>query len=257
MSNKIRDFKIGIFVFVGLFFFIFFLYIASGNESLFRSTSSYKITVQNSKGLFEGSFISINGIKAGNISKIEMVNNKIILTLNIRKKYSKFINQSSVATKNTKGLLGDKYISIKTLKEAPSLEEGSFLQYNKGIDILEIISSHDELLVNISTFFNEASKFLSKINKAESDGKLIHELSTITKQARKIFSKENNQEIKKILKHTKNILKKIDTGKGSVGILINDKDLYNQIYQFFDREESGFLNLFMGSKKKKKKSKKQ
>ena len=247
MSKKAKI-KTWLFLFIGLFLLTVFTLIVGNNQNLFYPTKDYKARFNDIQGLFEGSVVTVNGIRAGNIKNMEFNENNIIVTFGIRKKYVQYINQSSKAYIKTQGLVGDKYIAIQTVESAPPLNPDDFIQAESN-QMLSLFSEQGELSQNISLFFKEAAVFLSKINQGE-DQNFLGELSHISKQTQKFFSDQNNKEVQAILKHTKNILKKIDKGQGTLGALVNTPSLHNRALSFFGgKPYKKFLKSVLPQKK--------
>lgn len=222
------DQKIGItikaflFLALGIVLATTLIYIASNNDNLFRSTVDYKISVTDASHISKGNAVTVNGIGAGFISDLELTERSgIIITLSIRNKYTSFINQSAVADLKTKGLLGDKFISITTSREDTMLSPGALIPVNNQAGLMDQISDLGDTMKSIDNFFSD----------------------------------ENVESFSIALKHLKNILRKIDRGKGSLGGLVNDKDMYDKASELLDKSSSGFLGFLLGGSSKKKKAK--
>lgn len=220
----IQRLKTVAFLIMGIGILGFFTYIATNNAHLLRSTTNFKIQLENAEGLFSGSIITINGVEVGNVSGVDMGVNQIVVHLNIRNQYTKFININSIASPKRKGLLGDKYIAITTEQDGPLLKENSFISVGESGGLMDLGGNND-LVTELTSFLKQASAFLEKIQAGPSSG---------------------TNDIKGILKHLKSILRKIDHGQGSVGKLINDKKMYEQTTKLLQSKPSGLMRLFLG-----------
>ena len=234
MSKKlIINLKAGSFILFGLTLLVSYLVVIGNYQSLFSSSNKYTITLDNSQGLFKGSSVTINGLKVGSVYYIELQSTRVLVHLQIKKNFSTMVNQSSTASLQTEGMLGDKYIAIHTSDDsAPAIPTGSSIQTKDSKNISNLLIGEGALVENISKFFKEAATLVESLNTKEDKGNLAENLKNVSQGAEKIFSKENSQEVKAILRHTKSILRKIDKGEGSLGAVVNDRSLHDKALTF-------------------------
>ena len=82
MKNKpIDNIKLGLFVFAGLLFLIFSLYMIGRNRSLFGATFSLSARFNNINGLVPGNNVRYSGIDVGTVDKIELINDSSVLVI--------------------------------------------------------------------------------------------------------------------------------------------------------------------------------
>lgn len=233
MSKKIWvQIKIAAFIIFGLALLGSYLIIIGNYQSMFSRANNYKVLITNATGLFKGTPVTINGLKAGRVYKIQLQDNQIIVNIKIEKELSHMINSTSLATLNTEGVLGDRYIAIKTLESnADPLPIDSAIPLTEDKDVSSLLSGDSELVTGVTQFFKEASILLENLNKSD-DENLAESLKEISKQTKKFLSDDKNKDIKYILKHTRSILRKIDKGQGSLGALVNERSLHNRAVTF-------------------------
>ena len=252
MSKKIWiQVKIGVFIAFGLILLGSYLIVIGNYQSIFTRANTYKVFVNNARGLFNGTSTTINGIKAGRIHQIQLQENQIIVIVKIEKKFSYMINSTSKASLNTEGLLGDRYIAIDTTEsQAEPLPAGSRIPLQEDKGVSNLLSGDSELVIGVTQFFKEASSLLENLNKS-GDENLAESLREISKQTKKFLSDDKNKDIKYILKHTRSILRKIDKGQGSLGALVNERSLHNRAVTFLGGKPYKMLlkNIFSGDKK--------
>ncbi len=252
MSKKIWiQFKIGVFIVSGFVLLGSYLIVIGNHQSIFSRANAYKVIITNARGLFNGTPVTINGLKAGRVHQIQLQDNQIIVTLKIEKELSYMINSSSLAALKTEGVLGDRYIAIDTLKsKADPLPIGSAIPLKPDKSVTNLLSGDSELVVGVTQVFKEASIFLENLNKSE-DENLAESLREISKQTKKFLSDDKNKDVKNILKHTRSILQKIDKGQGSLGALVNERSLHNRAITFLGgKPYKMFLkNIFSSDKK--------
>lgn len=253
MSKKVWiPVKITIFIVFGLVLLSSYLIVIGNYQSIFTRTNSYKISINNAKGLFKGTSVTINGIKAGRVHLIQLQENQILITMKIETKFSYMINNTSKASLKTEGLLGDRYVAIETTEsQASPLPSGSKLPLQENEETSNLLSGDSELVKGVTQFFKEASFLLENLNNSE-DENLAENLREISKQTKKFLSDDKNKDIKYILKHTRSILRKIDKGQGSLGALVNERSLHNRAITFLGgKPYKMFLKNVFNSEEKK------
>ena len=226
-----KNVKSFFFIFTGLVLLTSYLMVIGNYQTLLLRTHKYKIILNSSEGLFVSSYASINGLRAGSVSQIELEGDKVVLTLAIKKQFTKFINQSSIASIKGAGILGDKYIYIETREEAPILPKGSFIKTNS-----EWSEINENILATVQEVVNEINVFLKELNQQEGDESVAKEIRAVAQQMNQLLSDQNNQNVQNILKYLGSILKKIDNGQGTLGALINNRELHNNAVSFLGQE---------------------
>jgi phospholipid/cholesterol/gamma-HCH transport system substrate-binding protein len=110
MERKRIELGVGLFLLVGLLCMAY-LSFKLGNVEWFGS-SRYRIQAQfsNIGGLTENSDVSMAGVKIGKVEKIELNSGQALLTLSINQGVQ--IEEDAIASVKTKGIIGDKYLSI-------------------------------------------------------------------------------------------------------------------------------------------------
>ncbi len=110
MERKGIEFGVGLFLLVGLLCMAY-LSFKLGNVEWFGS-SRYRIQAQfsNVGGLTENADVSMAGVKIGKVEKIRLSNGQALVTLSINEDVH--IEEDAIASVKTKGIIGDKYLSI-------------------------------------------------------------------------------------------------------------------------------------------------
>jgi len=110
MERKGIELGVGLFLLVGLLCMAY-LSFKLGNVEWFGS-SRYRIQAQfsNIGGLTENADVSMAGVKIGKVEKIELSSSQALLTLGINQGVQ--IEEDAIASVKTKGIIGDKYLSI-------------------------------------------------------------------------------------------------------------------------------------------------
>ncbi len=188
-SQKI---KTGIFVVLGLVVFLTMIFIIGNQKNLFRSTVKLFINYKTVSGLQEGSYVRFAGINIGTVKYIEITNDTSVnVEIVVQKKMLQFLKKDSKASIVSDGLMGDKLIQISHGELATALiaENGTLLTVNP-FDMNNITSKAEKIGLRIES--------------------VINNMDTLSGHLSAIFSKVNN-------------------GKGTLGKLINDDKIANDL----------------------------
>lgn len=172
------------------------------------------------------------------------------VTLQINRDVQDRIRADSVASIGTIGLLGDKYIEIKmgTL-EAPQLEPDAEIKTIDPVNLTDIVErgalafdNLSELAVNINRIVKEFGDEMGGTNLASalaSVSKLVNEVETGDGLLHNLIYEPGGKEIQEIdqslariheaSQRLNQILVKIDEGEGTLGLLVNDPNLYHDL----------------------------
>ena len=254
MIDPSKKLTVGIFVLAGLVLFtIGVLLVGSGKGFLTRSYPLF-VKYQHIKGLQIGASVHLAGIDAGYVKDISFnptaTQFEVLITLEIVSRYFPLIRQDSEASITTRGLLGDKYIQISLGSvNSPPVKPGDFVQAKVETSVMDqlqgggIVERADAMMASLS----EVLQQIRSDNKIE---KTMSYLQTASKEIQDLSLKLNSSEsalgqlisphpssiANQSLKHVNdaaeslsNVMRKIDEGYGTVGALINDPTLYEDL----------------------------
>ena len=212
----LQEIIVWLLIFIGLVVFSSFVYMIGSKNNFFIPITSYKTILEEASGIYIGTKVSIHGKTTGNVVKMDLLSNGAVeLQFTIQKKHAFSITESSFIQIKTEGTLGDRYINIMTpdLSEK-HLEEGSLIPYTKTFSLFSVLTENGgEAKKSIQNIINQIDEILSQINK----------------KGFGFLSQSNQEDLTKILKSTKTILNKLETGQGTLGALINDRSVYNRL----------------------------
>jgi phospholipid/cholesterol/gamma-HCH transport system substrate-binding protein len=132
---------VGIFLIVGLFC-LGYLSIKLGDVNLF-GIKQYTIEAYfaNISGLKEGATVEVAGITVGKVSKISLDDYEALVEMSIDPDVK--LQEDSIASIRTQGIIGDKYIKIKQGGAEEYIEEGGeILETESAIELEELISKY-------------------------------------------------------------------------------------------------------------------
>lgn len=235
MDKKVANqIIVGIFVTVAFFGFIFIIFNISGGDGIFSSKYSLQARFKHVKGLHYGSEVSLAGLRVGVVKTIAIAKDDpkiLVVELAIDKKMKDRIRKDSVASVKTQGVLGDKYIevSIGTPTE-PELEHNNEITVQEEQDIF---SKSGMLVDEVKRQFEKGGEVDALIHNLNTLSKNLTTLTSDIKTNRgllnEMFYGKSGPRLGEAVAHLNGILKKIDEGEGSLGLLVNDPTVYEDI----------------------------
>ena len=172
------------------------VFIIGSKEYLFSSTYHLKAQFENVAGLADGADVQVGGVHSGTVTGIVLPKKpgeKVTVIMELARSTHAIIKQDSVASIETEGMLGNQYMAISF---------GSAGQAEVGDG--ETIQSLPPL---------ELGALLAKTNAILDSSQQAIQNTTLATA------------------HLNSVSAKIDSGQGTVGALVNDKQLYNNLEQ--------------------------
>jgi phospholipid/cholesterol/gamma-HCH transport system substrate-binding protein len=154
-KNKI---KLGVFVTIGVLFFILAIYFVGQRQQLFSSTFYVSGTFKDIGGLQVGNNVRFSGINVGIVDDIEQVTDSTVrVGMEINNDSRKFIKRTARAIIGSDGLLGNKILLI-----IPGTTSNQMLSDNDTIATAQAVSM-DDILVKIKTTSENAALITSDL----------------------------------------------------------------------------------------------
>ena len=172
------------------------VFIIGSKEYLFSSTYQLKTQFNNVAGLAVGADVQVGGVHSGNVLDILLPHkpgDKVTVVMELDRSTKEIIKNDSVASIETEGMLGNQYVAI-------SFGSAGQAEVTNG----ETIQSEPPLLM--ADLLKKTSGILDSSQAAIQNATLA-------------------------TAHLNSVSAKIDSGQGTVGSLVNDKQLYNNLEQ--------------------------
>jgi phospholipid/cholesterol/gamma-HCH transport system substrate-binding protein len=191
-----RSARLGAFILATLAILALGIFIIGGKKYLFTSTYALKTQFANVAGLETGADVLVGGVHSGTVKSIELphnANGKVTVSLELNKATHDIIKQDSVASIQTEGLLGNQYVAVSFgSADQPEVKDGDTIASVPPLEMAAILDKANGLLAS----GQEAMKNITQVSE-----------------------------------HLNSVSSKIDSGNGTVGALVNDKALYENINQ--------------------------
>jgi phospholipid/cholesterol/gamma-HCH transport system substrate-binding protein len=282
-----RSYLVGVFVILGMFLFIFTIYLIGKKEYLFGSPVKVSAIFSDVKGLREGDKVRLSGIDIGTVNLLEfMQDNRVFVQMSIEQEQVTFLKKDSHVTISSEGLMGSKVVLIipGSAKAGP-VQEFDTLFSVEQVDIDDIIQKVNISSENIAIVTEQLVSITKKINRGDGIfGKIFTDTSLtlnlddatrniayITENLYEITKKVNqgqgivgklfadtvltselgnvSQDMNEIAGNIREITEKINKGEGIFGRMFTDTSLTNNLYATSQNLQSTSMNLSSLAKK--------
>ena len=210
---------VGIFMTVGCILALTAVFFIGREKSLFETRYTLIAPFKDISGLRNGAIVQLAGLNAGYVGGVrfpkEKGNDKLEVILKVAKGYKDRIRQDSVASIHTQGLLGDKYIFITTGSPAfPELKDGDLIQTQDVATLQNLTETGRKTMQEIQNAAKEVTEALQSVKLDKIDRERV---------------KKAVANIEMTSENLKEISTKIRNGEGTVGALVMDPSLYNDM----------------------------
>ena len=208
MKNSLET-KLGVFVAITVFAAVLIIENFGGPEAFKRGThiSALFDTAQDLK---VGDRVKMAGVEIGRVDDIELVTNKVSVTMSISGKA--VVRTDSKATIKFTGLMGQNFVAIDFgSPDAARAEEGAIIAAVEQPDLSAIMAKLDSAASGIQN--------LTKSFTPDTINNLMGPLVD--------FVKQNSAPLTATIANVKNVSSEIAAGQGTIGKLIFDQALYD------------------------------
>ena len=172
------------------------VFVIGSKEYLFRSTYQLKAQFDNVAGLAEGADVQVGGVHSGTVTGIELPRkpgDEVTVVMELAKSTHEIVKRDSVASIQTEGLLGNQYMAISFGSAGQAeVRDGETIQSEPPLEMADLLRKTNGILES---------------------------------------SQEAVQNVTMATAHLNSVSSKIDSGQGTVGALVNDKQLYSDLEQ--------------------------
>ena len=191
-----RTARLGAFIVATLAILVAGVFIVGSKQYLFTSTYHLKTRFKNVAGLAAGADVRVGGVHSGTVRDIVLPHkpgDKITVIMDLGRSTHEIVKQDSVASIETEGMVGSQYLAISFGSAgAADVRNGDFIASQSPLEISALLKQASDILASGQEALQNASRATASLA---------------------------------------SISAKIDGGQGTVGALVNDKQLYNNLEQ--------------------------
>jgi phospholipid/cholesterol/gamma-HCH transport system substrate-binding protein len=264
-STRVKwgEIRVGLLIAIALTIFVWASF-TGGGLTIFESKIDYHAYFDNVDGLVSGAPVRLAGVEVGNVHSIEFVNidtaRLIEIDIRVKRSIMNMVTADSKVMLGTLGLLGDKYIEI--IPGSPNLpvhREGSVIQTAQTRGFSAFLDEGEEVMTDTGRLMRNLSIITGRMKAGEGTvGQLIYneELYTeLTKLASAMtVLMENLQKnqariteaIEGMSSNLEDISRKVDDNTGTIGRLVNEPGLYDNLHSSTGRIDSILSKINQG-----------
>ncbi len=264
-TGKIKwgSMKVGILITIALAAILYSSF-SGGGVSIFAPKSYLMAYFSSVNGLLKGASVRLAGVEVGTVKSVEFVNLDVNRRLEVKMRIAEsvwpLITEGSQVQLGTIGLLGDKYLEIFPGPPGnPMVKPGAILGVKKefGLDVFsekapQYTAAVDTLLNSLKIISKKMADGQGSLGKAISDTSLYGGLVAVLDQTTDVLNElRRNQkrileQLGTTLENSASITNKMDKGDGSLGLMVNDEQLYRNATNSAGRLDSILAKIDRG-----------
>lgn len=205
-ENKI---KLGIFITLGVLFFIVAIYFIGKKQQLFNNTFGISAVFKDVSGLQAGNNVRFGGINVGIIESISIMNDTSIrVNMQIQDDVHKFIKEDSKAVIGSEGIMGNKILVLTPGTSGNVIKKNSFIGTSSPVSL-------DDILENVYVTSGNAADITGDL------AEIIHYIRTGRGTIGKlfmdsVFAEDIDRTIGNVRKGTKGFQENMEAAKSNV-----------------------------------------
>lgn len=230
-----REFKVGALAMAALVLLAIAVFALGGRSNLFSRENHYTVRFGVVGGLASESPVQIDGVIVGRVREVvlpEAIEEKLLtVRVSIESRYAARVREDSLARIKTLGLLGDKYVEISSgTPTAEIIPPGGEIPAAAPTDVDQLIASGEDMVDNVLAISKALRTILVRLEEGEGViGELLRETEDSARARESLLAS---------IESMNSITRKIDSGVGTLGRLINDDGLADRVAGLIDRLES-------------------
>ena len=227
MMKPARLAAIGLFVLAGLFLFALGLFLIGDRRMLFRDQFEVNADFADVAALQTGAKVRVSGMDAGEVTALVVPtkpSGKFRVRMRVREDLHPLIRVDSVASIQNDGLVGNKYMAIGAgTEQAARVAAGGTIASREPFDIAHLLERSSDTVESIN------------LTVAQLRGQMQHVLTTVGEvatNANEVVEKVGADAAaiaaagRRISEDTTRIVADIRGGRGTIGKLVKDDELY-------------------------------
>jgi phospholipid/cholesterol/gamma-HCH transport system substrate-binding protein len=203
--------RAGIFIAFGIGLALLVVFVIGKERNLFDKQNTYTGAFENVDGLQFDSPVRLGGVNVGRVTSIkfgsDLGDKRIIVTMEVVKKYEERIRADSVARVTNRGVLGDKAVDISIGNpDQKLLPSGAEMTTGSSGDITSILKAAGEIVDNAVG-----------ISRDLRTGVASYTNPAVTR------------DVSELITSARNIVREVESGKGVLHMLVYDKAVTDDV----------------------------
>ncbi len=227
METRKQLLMTGIFIVIGISVILVTILMLGGDKTLFQKSARLYVKFDQVQGLNPGAVVSLAGLPIGNVDGFEFdpETNKIKVALKIQIDELKKLSVGTQAEIRTQGALGDKFIYITPGKtDGERLKSETVLETIKSTDLIEMLSEKGNETEKIFDIIKEVHILIKTVNQENKIGTILTNLEKGSQSLNRVATATETS-----MSKFDRVITRIDKGEGTLGALIADPSIHDQI----------------------------
>ncbi len=226
---------------------MFWASFSGGGTSIFDPKGKFVCYFVNVNGLVNGSPVWMSGVEVGNVKSVSFVSldslRQVKVVCRIKKSVWDRLTKDARVQLGTIGFLGDKYVEVLPgTRGGPAIEEMEIIETLDAGSAEAVFKAGEKAIDHAGAFVVGLDTMLARINRGEgtlgqmaTDDQLYTEMTKLLTRLTVLTNglQENQERIVSSLEKTANsvgnLSEKVDENKGTIGRLVNDPALYDNL----------------------------
>ncbi len=211
------------------------IFLVGQQSEMFQRKVDYYSTFPSVSGLYEGNPVQLDGVKVGSIRSVVLPESPgvsgIRVEYTVDRRYRNRVREDSEARIQTIGLLGDKYIEIRSgSPNVPIIPEGGQVPSMKTSAVETLMQSGQDVMTNLFEISTALKSILDRLDRGEG---LLGELMSNPETGRTL-----TDALVETLDSVKEVASKIEHGEGTLPRMITDRELADRFVSAVGRIEN-------------------
>jgi len=243
-----------------------------GNDlKIFRDKKVFRTAFMNANGLNLGAPVKLGGVEVGKVDSVtvELQDDvpRIEAKLTLYEPFDGVVREGTKVRLDTQGVLGDKFVMIVPgPKGAPKLAEGADIPSEENAELSVVVAKSTDIIENVNAMTLKLKQFADGLPDPRVLGAVANNIEQSTRVLAEVMkqlngkdsilraasSAETNAKINSTLTNLQNasvrlasVASKVDQGQGTIGALINDTSLYDDMKSLLGRANRNRAVKFM------------
>lgn len=226
MKGMSLELKVGVFAGIAILIIVLAT-VRVSDRGVFRGGSTtVTVVIDSAEGLLKKTPVEVAGIQVGYIDDLELVEGKAVARLKIDRKVK--LGVDAVAQVRTKGFLGETYVDLTPghPEKGQIREGGEIAATNPYVDLGQIASDIREVTGSLKKIITEQEGTIKRI--LDNMDVTTDNFSQFAQDARELMA-ARKEDLSETMERLRNITRKVDEGRGSLGRLLNDEETAENI----------------------------
>ncbi|MFV8339455.1 MlaD family protein [Flavobacterium sp. LB3P21] len=232
--------KLGMFVIIGLALFVTTIYFVGKQKNLFGSTFELNSKFNSVNGLEVGNNVRFSGINIGTVEEIEfLTDTSVVIKLVIKEEVRKYIKKDAIASISSDGLMGDKVLVISSGKNSKVIvEDNDNIASKQAIEMEDLMVSVKKSVDNAGVITAQLAQFSYSMNNGNGAlSKLVSDEEFGNSIKNMVSNLENSSN------EFKKFTVKMNDGKGALSKLVSDEKMGRMIDSTLTNVKTGTEGL--------------